>query len=120
MDAQHLGDLVAHGEHRVQRGHRVLEDHRHGAAAQGADRCVRQRGQFTAFEADAARDARIVGQQAQDGHGRDALAAARFPHQCDGAIGWNIEADAAHRNARRLAGDLEFDGQVTHGQQRST
>ena len=34
MDAQHLVDLVADGEHRVQRRHRFLEDHRHAGAAQ--------------------------------------------------------------------------------------
>jgi hypothetical protein len=37
---QRLGDLVADGEHRVQRRHRLLEDHRDLVAADGADRLV--------------------------------------------------------------------------------
>ena len=36
MDFQHLGDLVAHREHRVQRCHRLLEDHADAVAAQPA------------------------------------------------------------------------------------
>jgi hypothetical protein len=31
-----LGDLIAHGEHRIEAGHRLLEDHRDAAAAQAA------------------------------------------------------------------------------------
>ena len=34
--AQRLGDLLADGEHRVERGHRLLEDHRDLVAADGA------------------------------------------------------------------------------------
>src|SRR5713101_4580948 len=34
--AQRLGDLVAHREERVERGHRVLEDHGHALAPDGA------------------------------------------------------------------------------------
>ncbi len=41
MQRQHLGDLVADGEDRVQRGHRLLEDHRHPVAAQPLQRRAR-------------------------------------------------------------------------------
>ena len=34
--ADRFGDLLAHGEHRVERGHRLLEHHRHVGAAQAA------------------------------------------------------------------------------------
>ena len=36
VDLQHLGDLLAHRHDRVQRGHRLLEDHGHARAAQVA------------------------------------------------------------------------------------
>jgi hypothetical protein len=36
VQAQRLGDLVADGEHRVERGHRLLEDHRDAVAADRA------------------------------------------------------------------------------------
>ena len=34
MDPQHLVDLAADRHHRIERGHRFLEDHRHGGGAQ--------------------------------------------------------------------------------------
>jgi hypothetical protein len=40
VQPQHLGDLVADGEHRVQRGHRLLEDHRDVLAADRASRSI--------------------------------------------------------------------------------
>ncbi len=45
MQANRLGNLFAHREHRVQRGHRLLEDHRHirpANAAQLGLTCVSQ------------------------------------------------------------------------------
>ena len=36
VDAQRLGDLVADGEHRIERAHRLLEDHGNAAAADPA------------------------------------------------------------------------------------
>jgi hypothetical protein len=33
MGAQHLVDLLAAGHHRIERRHRLLEDHRHACAA---------------------------------------------------------------------------------------
>ena len=45
-----LGDLVADRQHRVQRRHRVLEDHRHVAAADLAELLLRQLQQVLALE----------------------------------------------------------------------
>ena len=40
VQAQRFGDLPAHGEHRVQRAHRLLEDHRNAVAARtGSSTC---------------------------------------------------------------------------------
>ena len=52
---QHLGDLAADGEHRVERAHRVLEHHRHVASAQVAHALAGQREQVHAVERDASR-----------------------------------------------------------------
>jgi hypothetical protein len=50
MDLQHLGDLVADPHHRVERRHRLLEDHRHGLAAQRAHLLVRRAEHVDALE----------------------------------------------------------------------
>ena len=42
MAHQHLDDLLADGVARIERGHRLLEDHREPVAAQVAQRAVRQ------------------------------------------------------------------------------
>ena len=51
-----LADLPADGQHRVQAGHRLLEDHRDRVAADVAHFRLRQRQQIAALEADAAGD----------------------------------------------------------------
>jgi hypothetical protein len=51
---QRLADLIADAEHRVQRGHRLLEDHADLVAADGAHLAVRHLQQVLALEADLA------------------------------------------------------------------
>ena len=48
---QHLDDLIADGVARIERGHRLLEDHRDAVAAQVAQLAVRQVEQTDAVEA---------------------------------------------------------------------
>ena len=43
MGAQRFDDLKAHREHRVERGHRLLEDHADVAAANAAQRALAER-----------------------------------------------------------------------------
>ena len=50
MAFEHLADLAADGEHRVQAGRRFLEDHRHASAAIRAHLGFRARQQFLAVE----------------------------------------------------------------------
>ena len=50
-----LGDLRADGQHRVEAGHRLLEDHRDAMAAQALHRLFAERRQLLALEADRAR-----------------------------------------------------------------
>ncbi len=49
-------DLVADGVDRVERKHRLLEDHRHGAAAHALERLVRHRHDILPVDLDAAAD----------------------------------------------------------------
>ena len=55
MQPHRLADLLADGQHRVQAGHRLLEDHRDRVAADVAHLRLGQRQQIAALEADAAR-----------------------------------------------------------------
>ena len=56
MQSHGLGDLLADAEHRVQRGHRILVDHRHRAAAQLTQPRLRRVGDVLAIETDMAAD----------------------------------------------------------------
>ena len=66
---------------RVQRRHRLLEDHADAVAAQSAQLGVALADEFLAVEADAAGDHGALGQQAQQRQRGDRLAAARFADQ---------------------------------------
>ena len=61
---QRFGHLVSDGVHRVQRRHRLLEDHADAVATQLAQGSVGQADQFLAVKADAARSLGPLGQQA--------------------------------------------------------
>ena len=65
---------------RVQRGHRLLEDHRHAVAAQRVDALARWRGQILAGEAQLSSPSRCAARRQQVHHRqrRDRLAAAGF------------------------------------------
>ena len=91
---ERLADLVADGEHRVQRRHRVLEDARDVAPAQRLQLGERGGEQVAAHERDVPMPLGVVGQQVEDRHRRHALARARLAHQRDGAVLGHVEADA--------------------------
>ena len=93
VQAQGLRGLHAHFQHRVERGHGLLEDHGDMAAPQGAHLFRGHGAQVAAAEQDAAADMGIFGQQMQDGAGREALAAAGFAHQAGDARRGQAEAD---------------------------
>src|SRR5262245_58893173 len=56
MDLQRLGDLITYGQHRIERGHRLLEDHRDPIAADLAHLTFRERRELGSFELDGAAD----------------------------------------------------------------
>ena len=75
-----LGDLVADGQHRIERGHRLLEDHRDLVAAHVAHRLFVELQQIASVELDSAAGdaARRIGHQPHQGQRGHALAAAGF------------------------------------------
>jgi len=98
MPQERLGDLVADGERRVERGHRLLEDHREPGAPQLAQPRRRQPEQILAFEPHLARDD-APGRRRHEAHDAergDALAAARFADDAERAAALEAEVDAVH------------------------
>jgi hypothetical protein len=75
---QRFGDLVADGQDRIQRRHRLLEDHGYGVAANLAHLGLRQVEQIATLEHHASVDGASGRRrdQAQEGKRRDAFAAA--------------------------------------------
>jgi hypothetical protein len=101
-----LADLPADRVERVERGHRLLEDHRDVVAADALHLAFAELEQVPALEADRTADdaAGRVGDQAQDGKRRHALAAARFAHDAQGLAALQCvghAVDGAHRADRR-------------------
>src|SRR5476649_2873638 len=98
MDLQHLGDLVADPHQRIERGHRLLEDHADAVAAQQAHLRRCQREEIAALEGDAAaRDLQRRRQQPHDRAGGDRFARAAFAHDAQDLAGLEIEADVLDR-----------------------
>ena len=122
-----LDDLVADGEHRVQRGHGLLEDHRDVPAAHlhplllGQPQQVARRGVGPRVEAEqdlaVATLGEVRGQQADHRQGGDGLAAARFAHQAEGLPRLDVEARPVHRPHRLPVGP-EPSMEVPHFEQR--
>jgi len=74
-----LHDLVADPDHRIERRHRFLEDHRDAPPAQCPPLCCRQFQQIAPLEANGPCDrSNVVGQQAHHSGGADRLAGAGF------------------------------------------
>ena len=102
-----LGDLRADRQHRIEAGHRLLEDHRDAMAAQALHLLLAQRRELLALELDRARgDAAGLGRdQAQDRERRHRLAAARFAHDAQRLAARQVErhaVDRAHHAVQRV------------------
>ena len=108
-----LDDLVADREARIERGHRLLEDHRQAVAAQVAQRLVGHIEQIEAVEADRAGDlGGMFRQQAHDGERRHALAAAGFADQPERRAIGDAEIDAVDRVRGAAVVAMEDDPQI--------
>src|SRR5690606_2493383 len=94
VGAPGLGDLLADGEDRVERGHRLLEDHADAAAPDPAQLRGRHRDEVLALEQDPpGNPGRMPRQQAEDRQAGDGLAAAAFADHAEALAGADPEAD---------------------------
>ena len=91
---EHLGDLPADRRQRIERRHRLLEDHGDALAAQAAPFGRRRVLDLLSVEHDptAAQRQRPL-EQAHDGERRDALSAARLADQPEGLAAADLERD---------------------------
>jgi hypothetical protein len=80
---QHFAQLIADREQRIERGHRVLQDHRDLAAPHLPELVLRQRMDRAAVETDVAGDASGLRQRADQCGAERGLAAARFTGDAD-------------------------------------
>ena len=108
VDERALGDLGADPHDRVERAHRLLEDHRHLRAADAVEVGLAQRHQVLAIQQDlAGGDARLRRQHAEDGAQRHALAGARLPDDPERIASGDLERHPVHRADQSApAGDL--------------
>ena len=111
-----FGDLLAHGEVRGERGHRILEHHADTRAAHAIQRCGRERQQLGAEKADTALRAAVRRQQAQHREKYLALAGAGFPHHAQALAVLDRERDLA-RSRDRAPRRVERDGEPGQAQQ---
>src|SRR5712691_508466 len=119
MRLDRFGDLITDAEDRIERGHRLLEDHRDVVAANLLHLLLRELEQILAPELDLALgDLRVLLQQPHDRQRADALAAARLPHQSDGPAGGDREVEPSHR-AHGAAVHVELHVQVIDLQDRT-
>ena len=114
-DVRGLRDLLAHAHDRIQRCHRLLEDHADVVSAQLRERL---RGERLAVEHDlAAGDLRPAWQQAHDRAQRHALSAAGLADEAQRPSARDVQADAVDRlddAARRR----DLDAQVAQRENR--
>ena len=109
--ADRLGDLPADRVDRVQRRHRVLEDHRDLLAAHAAHLALRQRHQVAAAVVDRALEERVaLRHQPHHAHHRDALARAGLADDPEHLVGPERERDAVD------GGDVAAVGAEGHAQ----
>ena len=124
MQANRFGDLLAHREHRVERGHRLLEDHRDFGAT---NRAHRRRGHLRQVDALACRPRKLqaavddapaaVLDEPHDRKRGDRLARPRFADDGDGLAAADRKGQSANRGDQPVD-RREFDGQSIDGKDR--
>ena len=118
MVFQSFADLEADGQHRIERGHRLLKNHRQFVAAQMAHLLFGQGQQVVAAEQDLAFGVAVgLRQQAHGRQSGDAFARTRFTHHRDGFTRADIEGQVLDHRAP-FAIHPERGGQIADRQQR--
>ena len=118
VEEQHLLDLLADGVDRVERAHRLLEDHRDLAAAERAHPRLRQREQILPVEDDLGLlgDLRPLGQEPHHRASGHRLARPALADDGDGLAAVDLEVHRAHR-LDGAALDLEGDAHLARVEQ---
>src|SRR5690606_35199264 len=121
VDLEGFRELVANTLQRIERGHRLLEDHADAPASHGLESALRKRRQFLVGKADRALvyAEAMVRQEAHDGPRRQRLARAGFPDNATDLAAPDREADIANgegaiRTVRKADGQL-FNGEEVIG-----
>ena len=118
VQQQGFADLLFDGVQRIERGHRLLKDHRDAVAAQLTQDLGVGTDQFLTAIANAASGLRFaVGQQLQNRMGRHRFARAGLANQRQTLAGADVQAQVAHHGLA-MEGDIEvtdFNQVVSHG-----
>ncbi len=115
VQQENFVDLLLDAVQRVQRGHRLLEDHRNAVAANALHGLLVLLQKVLVLIADAAAGVarQGIGQQAQQRVRGDRFARATLAHQCQRLTLADVEADAVHHAVSLVTGD-ELHRQVAH------
>src|SRR5436305_192 len=107
MQASRLGDLVSDPHHRIERGHRLLENHRNAVAPDLPHPVLVEIEKIGAFERNRAADnpAGRVGYQAHDRKRGDALAATGLAHDRQRLATTDLEGDIVDRLEQPRTGE---------------
>jgi len=119
MLAQWLGQLAAHAVQRIERGHRLLENHPHAVAANALHFFFRGAEQVASLQADAAagRMKPITLDQSHDRERRLGLATSRFADKTQSPARVDVKAHVINRLRDNALGDREIGLQVSDFQQ---
>ena len=119
MASDRLRDLHPDRQRRVQRGHRILEDHRDLAPAHVLELALRELRQVAPLEPHLPADdaGGRLRDEPDDGEGRHRLAAARLADDADGLALLEVEAHAVDRVHDALAGE-EVRLEIADGEER--
>ena len=116
VQAHGLDQLPSDRHHRIERGHRILEDHRHVVTAQRSQLAGGQADQLPLAKANAALDRRALREQAHDRQTHRRLAAARLADDAEHLARVDGQAHAIDGTDRAIIGP-EGRAQVLDGEQ---
>src|SRR5580698_2196134 len=114
---QRFDKLRADGQHRIERGHRVLEHDRERSGAKLAQAFGIKSREILPLEHHAAGKLGLLWQQLQDGARQHGLAAAGLADNAEGAAGADLQIDSIHR-AKITARGRQVDRRILDRKQR--
>src|SRR5690349_5933183 len=117
VHARDLGDLVSDGEDRIERGHRLLEDHRDAIAANATDAGIVELQEILILEHDATSglDTTRLLDETENRERRDRLATPRFADDAERLACADREGHAIH-SARHAGAGVEVRAEIGDGE----